>query len=53
MSLEPAAGALAGWIFLGERLSAGRWGAILCVVAASVGSSVTNRQAVVTAEAGP
>ncbi len=38
MSLDPAIAALLGVGLLGERLAAGRWGGILCIVAASAGS---------------
>jgi inner membrane transporter RhtA len=43
LSLEPAIGALAGFMVLGERLSLLRWVAIGAVVAASVGITVTGR----------
>ena len=39
MSLEPAAAALAGWLVLGETLSAGQWAALLCVIVASIGAT--------------
>ncbi len=38
MSLDPAIAALLGFGLLGERLAPGRWGGILCIVAASAGS---------------
>lgn len=41
MSVEPAMGAIAGWILLGERLTGQQWLAVAMVVAASVGSVVT------------
>ncbi len=47
MSLEPAAAALAAILVLGELLTPVQWGAIGCVVAASVGatrSGVTHRE---------
>ena len=45
MSLEPAAAALCGWLFLREQLSAAQWAAVALVVVASVGSALTARQA--------
>ena len=44
MSVEPAAGALMGLLFLGERLSLPQCVAILCVCAASAGSTLTSRK---------
>jgi inner membrane transporter RhtA len=44
MSLEPAAGALAGVVLLHQVLSPAQWLAIGAVVAASVGATVTIRQ---------
>jgi inner membrane transporter RhtA len=41
MSLNPALGALAGLIFLGEMLTLVQWAAIGSIVAASAGSSAT------------
>jgi inner membrane transporter RhtA len=41
MSLNPAMGALAGLIFLGESLALIQWAAIASIVAASAGSSAT------------
>jgi inner membrane transporter RhtA len=41
MSLNPAMGALAGLIFLGESLTLIQWAAIASIVAASAGSSAT------------
>ncbi|MCO6058863.1 threonine/homoserine exporter RhtA [Pseudomonas sp. MOB-449] len=41
MSIEPAFGALSGLIFLGEHLSALQWLAILCIILASIGCTVT------------
>jgi inner membrane transporter RhtA len=41
MSLNPALGALAGLIFLGEMLTLVQWAAIVSVVAASAGSAAT------------
>lgn len=43
MSLEPAIAALAGFVILGERLTPVQMVAVLCVIAASVGSTVTGR----------
>lgn len=45
MSLEPAVAALMGFIFLSENLSNTQLIAILCVMAASCGSSLTSRAA--------
>ena len=44
MSLEPAIAALAGFIILGEFLSLWQWLAILLVITASVGSSMSTQQ---------
>lgn len=41
MSIEPAFGALSGLLFLGEHLSMLQWLAILCIILASVGCTVT------------
>jgi inner membrane transporter RhtA len=41
MSLEPAAAALAGVLFIHEFLSAVQWLAVVCVIAASVGATRT------------
>lgn len=41
LSAAPAVGALAGFIVLGERLTALQWVAILCIMAASAGSALT------------
>ena len=41
MSLNPALGAVAGLIFLGEMLSLVQWAAIACIVVASAGSAST------------
>jgi inner membrane transporter RhtA len=43
MSLEPAMAALIGLIVLGESLHVSQWIAVLCVVAASAGSTRTAR----------
>lgn len=43
MSLEPAVGALAGLVLLGEQLKPAQWVAVCCVVMASVGATRTAR----------
>ena len=43
MSLEPAAAALCGLIFLDERLTAAQWAAVALVIAASAGAAATAR----------
>jgi inner membrane transporter RhtA len=43
MSIEPAAAALCGWLFLHERLTLGQWVAVGLVVIASAGSTLTAR----------
>ncbi|MFC3034727.1 DMT family transporter [Pseudoalteromonas fenneropenaei] len=43
MSLEPAIAALAGLLILGELLSIWQWLAILMVIVASAGSSITSK----------
>ncbi|MNN74503.1 Threonine/homoserine exporter RhtA [compost metagenome] len=45
MSIEPAFGALSGLLFLGEVLSATQWLAILAIIVASVGTTLSMRQA--------
>jgi inner membrane transporter RhtA len=45
MSLEPAVAALAGLVFLHEVLSATQWLAVVLVIAASGGSTLTTRRA--------
>ena len=45
MSLEPALAALSGLLFLGERLTALQVAALLCVVVASAGISLTGKSA--------
>ena len=45
MSLEPAVAALAGLAFLGERLLGTQWLAIVFVIIASIGATVTAREA--------
>jgi inner membrane transporter RhtA len=44
LSAAPAIGALAGFAVLGERLTAIQWFAIICIIAASGGSALTNRR---------
>ena len=44
MSLEPAAAALAGLVFLGEQLTVLQWLALVCVSAASAGAALTARR---------
>lgn len=44
MSIEPAFGALSGLLFLGEVLSATQWLAILAIIVASVGTTLSMRQ---------
>lgn len=39
MSLDPAIGALCGWLFLGEQLTVLQWAAILLIILASAGSA--------------
>jgi inner membrane transporter RhtA len=45
MSVEPAIGALAAFIILGELLTLWQWLAILLVIVASIGSSTTSKPA--------
>ncbi|MBP6877920.1 MAG: DMT family transporter [Phenylobacterium sp.] len=52
LSLEPAAGALAGLAILGERLAPAQWLAIALIVAASVGTILTDPAAPETADEG-
>lgn len=44
MSLEPAVAALAGIVFLGERLFGTQWLAIVLVILASIGATMTSRE---------
>lgn len=44
MSLEPAVAALAGLVFLGERLLGTQWLAIVFVIVASIGATMTARE---------
>jgi inner membrane transporter RhtA len=41
MSLDPAVGALCGWVFLHEQLTALQWTAIVLIILASAGSAST------------
>jgi inner membrane transporter RhtA len=41
MSLDPAIGALCGWVFLDEQLTALQWTAIVLIILASAGSAST------------
>ena len=49
MSLEPALGALAGMLFLGESLSLLQWAAVICIMVASGGSAATSKLTVPSA----
>ena len=49
MSMEPAVAAMSGMLLLGEQLSLRQWAAIGFIMAASVGSAMGNRGAVVAA----
>jgi inner membrane transporter RhtA len=40
LSLEPAVGALVAWIILHEMLTPLQWVAIVCIIVASVGSTL-------------
>lgn len=44
VSLEPAAGAVAGLVLLGERLAWPEWAAVGCVSAASAGAALARRR---------
>lgn len=44
MSLEPAVGAVAGWLLLDERLTTAQCSAIALVMSASIGATATARQ---------
>lgn len=44
MSLEPAMAALSGMLFLGELLTFKQWVALLAIIAASAGSTLTMKQ---------
>ena len=41
MSLEPVAAALSGWLLLGEQLTFGQWLAVVFIVVASAGATLT------------
>ena len=41
MSLEPVAAAVSGWLLLGERLTSEQWLAVVFIVAASAGATLT------------
>ncbi|MCY1412027.1 Threonine/homoserine exporter RhtA [compost metagenome] len=45
MSIEPAFGALSGLLFLGEMLTLTQWLAILAIITASVGTTLSMRKA--------
>jgi inner membrane transporter RhtA len=44
LSMEPAVGAVTGWIILGEVLAPLQWLAIGCIVVASIGCSITAKK---------
>ncbi len=44
MSIEPVAGALAGFLFLSEILTLTQWLAIVAIIAASVGTTLTSQK---------
>ena len=44
LSLEPAAGAIAGWLVLAEHLSLGQWTAMGFIICASMGSAWSARR---------
>ena len=43
MSMEPVLAALSGFVFLGERLNAVQWIALVSIIVASVGATLTIR----------
>ena len=51
MSLEPSIGALSGQLLLGEHLTTRQWLAVLLVMSASFGATITARGAAVAPEA--
>ncbi|WP_245977882.1 threonine/homoserine exporter RhtA [Kushneria sinocarnis] len=51
MSLEPAVGALAGLLFLGQQLHQLQWLAIGAIIVASIGTTLTGRRRVPATEA--
>ncbi|SDH57885.1 EamA family transporter [Myroides phaeus] len=44
MSLQPAFGAISGLLFLGEILTFYQWLSILCVISASIGTTISSRK---------
>lgn len=46
MSLEPVLAALSGFLFIQEKLDPAQWGAIACIVVASLGSTLTQKRIV-------
>ncbi|EHH67056.1 EamA family transporter [Gluconobacter morbifer] len=44
LSMEPMLGAVSGFVFLHEALSASRWLGVLCIVVASAGNVLTGRK---------
>ncbi|MEK6452368.1 MULTISPECIES: EamA family transporter [unclassified Myroides] len=46
MSLQPAFGAISGLLFLGEILTFYQWLSILCVISASIGTTISSRKEV-------
>ncbi|OON67645.1 EamA family transporter [Hymenobacter sp. CRA2] len=50
MSLEPVAAALSGWALLHERLTGGQWLAVVLIVVASTGATLTAKREVVKDE---
>lgn len=46
MSIEPAFGAVLGFVYLRERLTSGQWTAIALIIAASIGTATTAPQKV-------
>ncbi len=44
MSLEPVLAAMSGLVFINEQLSLAQWGAITCIVLASLGSTLTHKR---------
>jgi inner membrane transporter RhtA len=53
MSLEPALAALAGFVFLGERLAGAQWSSIALVIGASAGAAIAGREPVAAPPLGP
>ena len=51
MSIEPAVAALCGLMFLHEQLTPTQWLALLCVSAASAGTTLTSRNPTPAVEA--